>query len=247
MEFIFTREMKTDLLDVDNIFTKSLLPWWDEISVYVPRVEDLSFKLLPAMVVNAYRYMGIERDSYLEMANLFKTIYFASKVHVLIKDDEDGQKHNQELQFTILIGDYIFGKVLSLLLKTDCDKLLDIFAVMLCDINEGLIIEHKMNGTRQEVLAKTMGPLYKNAFLTAAKVAGLIHEKALIYGEIGYNLGIALELIYIYEQKHDAHTYLDKAEMLLMQLNRNEICEIEALENLMQEIRNNLGGSVNGL
>lgn len=248
MEFIFTREMKADLLEVEDLFKRSLLSWWDEIYIYVQKMDgDLSFQLLTAMVINAYRCLGLERELSIQMANLFKTINFASKIHVLVKDDDEGQEHNQELQFTVLIGDYIFGKVMSLLLDTRADKLLDRFAAMICEINEGLIVEYKLNKGLQEVLARTKAPLYNNAFNSAAELAGLAPEVTGIYTELGYNLGMALELLYVHGQKEDVGAYLIKAEQLLQSL-RHHIPGMEpGLEKLVQEMYKELGGSTDGL
>jgi geranylgeranyl pyrophosphate synthase len=248
MEFIFTREMQDDLREVNNTFQRSLLPWWDEISIYVPEADrDLGYKLLPAMVINAYRYLGIERELTIQMANIFKTINFANIIHILAKDDEEGQIHNQELQFAILIGDYIFGRVLKLLLEADADKLLNIFATMICSINEGLVIKHTLHGGLEDVLTKTRAPLYTNAFLTAGKMAGLKPETAEIYSEIGHNLGMAVELIYIYHQEKCGRTYLYKAQSLMGQLQDAEVLKIGEMEALMQQISNNTGGDADGL
>ncbi|MDD3364692.1 MAG: hypothetical protein PHZ03_06905 [Syntrophomonas sp.] len=248
MEFIFTREIKADLLDVDNLFKSSLSPWWDEIDGYARKMDgDLSFQLLPAMVISAYRCLGLENKLSIQMANLYKTINFANKIHVMVKDEEEGQEHNQELQFTILIGDYIFGKVFSLLLETRADKLLDSFAAMICEINEGLIVKYKLNRNLQEVLARTRAPLYKNAFKSAGELAGLAPEITGIYGELGYNLGMALELVYVHEQKQDAGDYFIKAEQLLQSLSRHIIGMEPVFQKLVQEMGQEIGGSTDGL
>ncbi|PKM76781.1 MAG: hypothetical protein CVU90_10795 [Firmicutes bacterium HGW-Firmicutes-15] len=248
MEFIFTREIKADLLDVDKIFKRSLLPWWDEIDIYARKINgDLSFQLLPALVIGAYRCLGLERELSIQMANLYKTIDFANKIHLMVKDEEEGQEHNQELQFTILIGDYIFGKVFSLLLETRADKLLDSFAAMICEINEGLIVKYKLKKDLLEVLARTRGPLFNNAFKSAAELAGLAPEITGIYGELGSNLGIALELIYVHQQKQDAGDYLIKVEQLLQSLSSRIIGMEPVFEKLVQEMNREIGGSTNGL
>lgn len=240
MDFIFTKDIQTDLQEVDKTFQRCLLPWWDEISAYMPELEkDLGFKLLPVMVLNAYRFLGMDKGLSVQMANLFKTIDFASKIHVLVKDDDEGQKHNQEMQFTILIGDYIFGKVLKLLLETQADKLLHMFASMIGSINEGLIIQYKLNSGLEQVLLKTRGPLYHDAFLSAAKMAGLTPETAENYAKFGNNLGMALELIVIHGQRLSGYAYLDKAQEQLHMLNNNEIQQFEALDTLVHEIGKN--------
>jgi hypothetical protein len=248
MEFIFTREIKADLLAVDDIFKRSLLPWWDEIDIYARKMDgDLSFQMLPAMVISAYQCLGLERELYIQMANLYKTINFANKIHVMVKDEEEGQEHNQELQFTILIGDYIFGKVFSLLLETRADKLLDSFTAMICEINEGFIVEYKLNANLQEILVRTRAPLYKNAFESAAQLAELAPEITEMYGELGHNLGMALELVYVHEQKQDAGQYLVEAEQMLQSLSRHIIEMQPVFEILVQKIKQEIGGEADGL
>jgi geranylgeranyl pyrophosphate synthase len=237
VEDIFARELQIDLHEVDELFKKSLLPWWDDIANYVYKMtDDKSFNMLPAVVLAAYRKLGIERDLSLKMANMFKTMHLASRIHVLVKDDEEGQKVNQEMQFTILIGDYIFGKVLSLLYEYKVDMLLNIFATMICDINEGLIVEYKLDGSPDDVLARTKAPLYSSAFLTAAELAGLSQEKKDTYGLIGHNLGMALELKYIHGQ--NGLGYLEQAEQLLAQFPRGFTADDPVLENIMRESHN---------
>jgi geranylgeranyl pyrophosphate synthase len=240
MESILTKELQTGLQEVDKIFRSSLLPWWAGISAYLPYVEkDLGFKVLPAMVINAYQYLGLDRELSIQMANLFMTIDFASKIHILVKDDDEGQKRSQEMQFTILIGDYIFGRVLKLLVETHTDHLLYMFATMIGRINEGLIIEYKFNCSLEQVLNQTRAPLYHDAFLSAAKIAHLAPGTAEIYAEIGQNLGIALELFNKYGHKTSWHTYLNKAKELLPLLNKNEISQLRSLENLICEMDKN--------
>jgi len=240
MEFIFNKDIQTDLQEVDKTFRSSLVPWWDEISAYMPKIDkDLGFRILPVMVINAYRSLGLEKDLAIQMANLFKTIDFASKIHVMVKDDDEGQKHNQEMQFTILIGDYIFGRVLKLLVETRTDHLLNMFATMIGTINEGLIIQHEFKSGLEQTLVQTRAPLYFNAFLSAAKMADLPPDTAEVYGEIGHNLGIALELTFVHGQKGVGQAYLDKTKNLLQLLNKNENRRFQSLENLIHQMDKN--------
>jgi geranylgeranyl pyrophosphate synthase len=248
MEFIFTREMQADLMEVDNSFEKSLLPWWEDISVYVPKAqEELSFQVLPALVINAYGYLGLERELAIQMANIFKTIYFASKIHVLIGDDQEGQPHNQDLQFSILIGDYIFGRVLKLLLETHTDQLLHMFGSMICQINEGLIVKYKLEASLEEVLVQTRAPFYHYAFLSAAKMAGMAPIHAEIYGQIGQNVGMALELLFIEGEKSQECVYLDRAEQLLGGIPAEQLPGRQGLIKLIRLVGKEMGGSGNGL
>jgi geranylgeranyl pyrophosphate synthase len=247
MDFIDTREMKQDLQEVDQAFESSLAPWWNEIELYMPRInEDPGMKILPAIVLAAYKSIGLSRELALQMANLFKILLLANRIHLLIQDDEEGQQHNQDLQFVILIGDYIFGKVLRLLLDTDAERLLDMFAVMIGDINEGHIMQFKLNGTREEVLAKTRAPLYQNAFGSAAQLDGWPEEKAELYGGVGRDLGMALELTCIYQEKRLGKDYLDSCKIGLEAL-YSDIQYKDAIESIWTSIYRENGGADNGV
>lgn len=240
MEYIFTKDIQSAIQEVEKTFRNGLLSWWNEISAYVPKVDnDLGYRLLPAVVLNSYWYLGLEKELAVQMANLFKTIDFATRIHVLIKDDEEGQRHNQELQFTILIGDYIFGKVLKLLVETGTDHLLTMFATMIGKINEGLIIEHKFKSGLEQTLLQTRAPLYYNAFLSAAKMAHLPPDQAENYGKVGHNLGTALELTFVHHQKGLGQSYLDNTKQLLKILNKNGNNQFKSLENLVQAMDKN--------
>lgn len=195
MNFAFTRELEVEIYDMEKMFKQSLQPWWGDISFLLARLQgDLSFQIMPSVAILAYRFLDMDRRITISMANIFKTIYFASKIHIMIKDSEEGQTQNQELQFTILIGDYIFGRVLKLLLEARADQLLDEFACMISQINEGLVIKYKLDASLQEVICKSSTPLYVTAFASAAKLKGLAPAAIEMYEKIGLNLGMALEL-----------------------------------------------------
>jgi hypothetical protein len=62
MKFLFTSEIKAELLEVDEMFKRSLLPWWDEISVYNYYMEeDFTWQVLPAVVLHVYKHFGLNR------------------------------------------------------------------------------------------------------------------------------------------------------------------------------------------
>ncbi|MDD4802378.1 MAG: hypothetical protein PHF24_05485 [Syntrophomonas sp.] len=245
MEFIFSRDIQAELLDVDKLFNKSLSSWWDEIDVFAQELDrDLSRRLLPAIIIKAYRCLGMDKEFYIKMTSLYKIMDFANKIHLTVKDGKEGQENNQQLQFTILIGDYIFGKVFSLLLETRAEKLLPGFAAMICEINEGFIVQYKLNGALQEVLARTRAPLYKNAFASAADLSGLSPDITSIYEDFGYNLGMALELIYVYEQKQLAGGYYSNAKEQLQGMNQYIDALNPEFAGLIEEIGREIGGEI---
>lgn len=215
MEQINFGPTQTELATVNEVFIDTLKPWWDELEGYIPPMaEEMSYRAIPALVINAYHYLGLSRELGIKMANMFRTIYFATRIHEMIGDDEEGQEHTQELQFTILIGDYIFGRVLKLLLETNTEQLLDMFAAMICQINEGLIVKYKSVRSLEEIITVTRAPFYCYAFRSAAQLKGFEAEDAEAYGKLGHNLGMALELLDA-GHLHEAADYLVKARAWL--------------------------------
>lgn len=240
MNFAFTRELAVEICDTDKMFKQSLQPWWGDISFLLARIQgDLSFQLMPSVTILAYKYLDMDRKTAVPVANIFKTIYFANKIHALIRDNEEGQPQNQELQFTILIGDYIFGRVLKLLLEANADQLLDEFAQMMSRINEGLVIKYKLDASLEEVIWKSIAPLYATAFISAAKLKGLTPVLVKIYEQIGLNLGMALELT-IAGQTREAMTYLEQTHAMISEFTANGGEGNSSLDKLLQELHSKL-------
>lgn len=216
MNFLFTREVISDLSDVDRIFKQSLLPWWDDISLYHDKLqEDFTWKVLPAVVLNIYKYFGLNRKISIAMANIFKNVYFSNYIHALIKDDEEGQQHDNKMQFTILIGDYIFGNILKLLVESNTVNLLDIFSELMSELSEGMILQYKLQAEPSQVFKKAKAPLYETVFYTAAQLSGLNGENKEVYKRMGYNLGMSVEL---YNQSgfgQEAQRYVYNMEQIL--------------------------------
>lgn len=238
MNFTFTRELEVEINDMERKFKQSLQPWWGDMSYLLGGLQgDLSFKLMPSVAVLAYQYLDMNRELTVSMANIFKTIYFAAKIHIMVKDNEEGQLQNQELQFTILIGDYIFGRVLKLLLEARADQLLDQFANMISQINEGLIIKYKLDTSLREVLCKSSAPLYTTAFASAAKLKGLTSEGVKMYEQIGLNLGMALELS-IAGATIEAMDYLDQTYAAIESFRAATGEGNSSLDKLLQELQN---------
>jgi hypothetical protein len=149
------------------------------------------------------------------MANIFKTIYFSNRIHVLVKDVKEGQKHDKELQFNILIGDFIFGRVLKLLVESNVSKLLATLSNTICEINEGLVMQYKLKAESSQAFKKTKAPLYSAVFNTAAQLSGLEGETKERYEELGYNFGMAMELCNQSGMRQEAIVYMHKTELIM--------------------------------
>lgn len=243
MNSIFSEDVEASLIDVDNLLEKSLLPWWDDITSYKEHLqEDITWKVLPEVVLDVYKYFGIDRQLSIAMANIFKTIYFSNHIHSLVKDDEEGQKHSNDLQFTILIGDYIFGRVLKLLVENGVSELLAVLSNMICELNEGMVLQYKTDVKLHQALQKTRAPLYAAAFDTAAQLSGLEGEHKQLYQEIGYNLGMAIELSNENESGPEAKTYIHNAELILRHCHDFYNMQDNILEKIIKDLHVSICG-----
>jgi hypothetical protein len=239
MNLLFTRELKKELADLEQVFKCSLLPWWDSIDDYVKALEnDLTWVVLPPVVMSIYTYTGHNRQLAIIMSNIFRNCYLAHRIHDLVKDDEEGQQHNQELQFNILIGDYISGHVLKALVDLQADRLVSFFAEMITEINQGLLIKHKLNGTYVEVVEKTRVPYYTTAFLTAARLAGFDDEICQSYCQMGYHFAMALELGQDSAYSHMGQAHIHECEKIFAGLNKRSNSTNSNLEKAIKELHN---------
>jgi hypothetical protein len=216
MKYVFSREINGDIVQVEDCFRENLLPWWNDLDVYYGRMQDdLTWRVLPAVVLSIYRHFDLNRALGIAMANIFKMIYFSYSIHALIKDDEEGQIYDDKLQFAILVGDYIFGTALKSLVRSGTTSLVGNMSEMMCELNEGMVLQNKMQADKARVLEKTKAPLYGTSFLTAARLAGLNQENQEMYRQLGCNLGMSIELLADKQFVKVALPYINNVETLM--------------------------------
>lgn len=237
MKQIFARDFRTEILELDVVFKNSLLPWWEDISEYVKKLDDdITWNMLPLVVLGIYRFNGLDRQISIAMANIFKTLYLANSIHALVKDDNEGQEHNQKLQFSILLGDYIFGRMLKLLVEAKADHLVGVFAHMMAEINEGMVLQHKYNIDHLEVVEKTRGPLYMRAFETAAQLSGSNEENQERYRQMGLALGMSIELLAFDFLNQELHDYVHRTEQIFKVIKQQKNSSNSTLEKVISKL-----------
>ncbi len=242
MNFAFTRFLAEELKEVDAMCQESLQIWWDDLASLRECLQnDRSFQLMPAVVVLAYKYLDSDHKLTVDMAGLFKTLYFADLIHNQVMDEEEGQLNDQRLQFTILIGDYIFGRVLKLLLRIGAVQVLDDLALMICRINEGLVMQYKLDAKQLDVIERGNAAIYETAFVTAARLKMLDQEAIKLYGRLGFNIGVAIELL-IAENTDQALPYIETSSELLAQFKNMQRFQDNCLQDLLQDLANEIKG-----
>ncbi len=191
---------------------------------------------MPALVLSVYKYLGINKEISIAMTNIFQTIFFAYSIHATVQDDEEGQKYDQELQFGILIGDYVSGRVLKLLFEAEAVRFLKDVADMMCSINEGMVMEHKLNAEYEQILLKTRAPIYELAFYTAAELAGLKEEEQELFRIMGTKLGMGIELSAYGNCRDEAQAYIHESQGLFRDLNQQRSHRNSTLEKAIKEL-----------
>lgn len=202
-QYMMSGDLKSELQKVDEKFRGTVSLWQEDIKPYISGLEnDPLWHIIPAFVLSACKYTGVERDLSISIANIFRTIYMANHIHEQIKDEEESQEYNQQMRLAILLGDYMFGKILKLLLNENAAHLVDIFAGLICKLNEGLTVKYKMNNDLMHNLKHIYAPFFKAAFLSASRLAGNNDDKEKAYGDLGYNLGLAICFSILNEPAH---------------------------------------------
>lgn len=243
MNLLFTRDLKTELADLEQVFKHSLLPWWDNIDNYVEDLKnDLTWMILPPVVMSIYQYTGHSRQLSISMSSIFRNCYLSHRIHALVKDDEEGQQYDQDLQFNILLGDYISGRVLKALVETKTDHILNDLAQMIAEVNQGMVIKHKLNGGFNQIIEATRAPFYATAFLTAAKLAAYDNECCQSYRQMGYHFGMSIELGQDTVSQQQVQNHMHKCEKLFVQISKRGHSSNSSLENAIRELHSHFCG-----
>ncbi|MGI6453436.1 MAG: hypothetical protein ACOX0E_08245 [Syntrophomonadaceae bacterium] len=246
----FARDFAGELKEMDRLFAKTFSPWLEKIDYYVQNLQnDLNWIIMPRTLLSIFDYLNVEKDMAVHMTVIFRSAYLGTEIHALVKDDEEGQVFNPELQFNILFGDHIFGHLLKLLLNAGAEKYLSLLAEMICRINEGMLYKYKLGAGHKVALQKTTAPFYSTAFLMAARLKEVDNDQEELVKALGYNMGMSIGLLNyacgfsknqaFIDCTHclaDSHYYLNKSKELLgvLALKRGKSCS--RLENLIADL-----------
>lgn len=237
MDLPFANEVKNELIAAKLLMKESLHPWGSRILTHFSDVEDdLHWDMLPAVTAVVHRSLGLSFRHTVSMTAIFSMLYLSNYIHDAVGDEEEGQEHDRELQFSILIGDYIFGAELKLLSEIDSHYLLPVFAELMCEISEDQV-RRKIRGdseTDLEMLVRGKTSLYRTAFLVAAVSAGISERERALYREMGHNLGMAVSLIARGHSNNSVYPYLEKAKALRL-LTGGERCRDKHLLDMLLE------------
>lgn len=171
-------------------------------------LEDPPMEALPALVLagalHSFKSHGDNPDGNLAekvygMASIFQLVYLTSEVHRRIGDEEGAECHNPpNYYFPVLIGDYIYGRLLRRLCEIGCCERLPRLASVICDMNEGALKRKELAESRSgdenalAVIDQEYGSLFKEAGLVGLWLGGGDPRSEEPFGEMSRYIGTAL-------------------------------------------------------
>ncbi|MGE5398668.1 MAG: hypothetical protein ACM3MK_14175 [Chitinophagales bacterium] len=211
----------TEIKEVYDFLSENLKPWTKDLDEHARTAsQDVHWVTLPWLALLINRYFGNQRIHELYLSTIFSLLYFSDHIHGKVLDDQEGQSCNQTLQFSILLGDLIFGKAIQLLLKMDEFELLPYMTSLIAHANEGHVISRKTGADDLDTIGLEKALYYKTLFLTASIIGGCSGRELKLYEDIGYSLGMVITL---QDRGMSAKSlpYLEKAEALLANQRRS--------------------------
>ena len=240
MDLLAAMELKEEQAQINDAFNNMLQPWWPDLSEYLGGLDnDPAWCQFDAVVLSIYKYFMAENERALDLSAVLKAVYFVKYIHGLVRDESEGQIHDRKLQFSILIGDFVFGYAFKMLLDSDSAMLIDSFSAMICDMNEGMVLEHMTDLSPTEKIQKTLAPLYEYAFLTGAVLAGCSADEKEWSKKLGESLGTAVELYIRDSKKEDIAPLVAESIRLFGCLNRSRPIPGSILEKIIAELNIN--------
>lgn len=186
--------LREETLRMDKLFDECIQKWRHDLFPIVERIaSDRHWRLLPVSTLAVNQLLGSSPVLSAQMGVMFRLFYLGGFVHSLVKNDHEGQVYDEELQFNILIGDFIFGRALFLLGEMGQELLLPEFADMIAEVNEGNTLAlNEEDRTSANVISKREAVYYRYAFRTAGIVNGLNQQELELAERAGYQLGMAV-------------------------------------------------------
>jgi hypothetical protein len=145
-----------------------------------------------ALVLAVYRWRGHSPERTRDMAFLFELLYLSRVLLLKVRDEAEGQRHDRQLQLSVLLSDYYLGEALHFLTSHGGTDLIPYFSQILAGGSEGLVEHFYQGRPEEETLGPTHGALYRGIFYSADRL-----QTAAVcapFAQLGYHLGMTLEL-----------------------------------------------------
>jgi octaprenyl-diphosphate synthase len=187
-------------------FSRNTNPLIAEVDAYL--LEGGGKRVRPALLILASRLFDYGGRDHVFWSAIIETIHTASLVHDDIVDNAALRRGRDTVHarwggnITVLLGDFLYIRAITLALKTRANAIIDVIADATAQMIEGEIIESSISGRTDVTEAQYMDVLDKKTaslFSAACRIGGLIAgagaEAVDRLGEFGTNLGLAFQIV----------------------------------------------------
>lgn len=148
--------------------------------------------LLPALVLAVSNTAGPIMKPMITLGALFQCLYLANRIQGLA-----AKESGKDQQFSVIMGDYIFGQAIYLMSDEKIHPYLNDFVSVIKSINEGTVLRWRLRQKRADLkdykllISKERASLTALASRMSAEISGINPEHAPKLERLGYNLGFA--------------------------------------------------------
>jgi octaprenyl-diphosphate synthase len=177
-----------------------------EVDAYL--LEGGGKRVRPALLILASRLFDYRGRDHIFWSAIIETIHTASLVHDDIVDNAALRRGRDTVHarwgsnITVLLGDFLYIRAITLALKTRATPIIDVIADATAQMIEGEIIESSITGRTDvteavymDVLGKKTASLFSAACRIGGLVAGAPPETVDRLGAFGTNLGLAFQIV----------------------------------------------------
>ena len=203
------KNIKDDLDEVEKAlltFSKSSNVIISEISSYL--FQKSGKRIRPALLILCAKLLGYKGKEHIRMSALVETIHTASLLHDDIIDHSDTRRGKETVHarwgpnITVLLGDYLYIKTLSLSLESNFKDIVKILTDVSAEMIDGELFEYYMSGNlniKEHEYLKILDKKTASLFAASCQIAGILggasKEELNRLISAGRNLGMSFQLI----------------------------------------------------
>ncbi len=213
----------------------------------------LNQKIRPAMVIYTAELFSYKKENIFQLAAVMQLLYTASQIHTNIADSDSPTAEEinrlEEYQLPVLLGDYLFGQCLSMLVKGSMTGFIATLAKIICSVHDVAATQTQYQKSElsnnpellHDMMHRDSGQFFAGCCSLAAKISGANKEEVEVMHEFGLHVGVGYGLLEWGAPIEQAQLYFAKAREVLDQISRKAAKDkfyalLEMLENDKQAI-----------
>ena len=200
--------VKDDLDDIEKALSDNLNPYLDLVSEVAGHLLFSGGKRLrPLLMVLSARLCGYTGNYEKTFSTALEYLHTATLLHDDLVDDaamrrgKEVAHSNWGNSITVLVGDYLLARALSISAGTGRLRVIQILAELTENMSQGEVHQLMRKGDINleeaeylEVIRRKTAMLFEAACRVSAIIADAAHESEQALADYGYNLGIAFQM-----------------------------------------------------